>query len=71
MSTITAGTTSGTALVSTGDTTGNLVLQTNGGTTVLTLAADGSATFSGTVNGVNPFSNNTTLAQVQAVALYF
>lgn len=37
MSTISAGTSSGTALVSTGDTTGNLVLQTNGTTTALTL----------------------------------
>lgn len=37
MSTISAGTSTGTALVSTGDTTGNLVLQTNGTTTALTL----------------------------------
>jgi hypothetical protein len=37
MSTISAGTTTGTALVSAGDTTGNLVLQTNGTTTALTL----------------------------------
>ena len=37
MSTIAAGTTTGTALVNTGDTTGNLVLQTNGTTTALTL----------------------------------
>ena len=37
MSTISAGTATGTALVSTGDTTGNLVLQTNGTTTALTL----------------------------------
>jgi hypothetical protein len=37
MSTISAGTGTGTALVSTGDTTGNLVLQTNGTTTALTL----------------------------------
>lgn len=37
MSTISAGTTSGTALVSSGDTSGNLVLQTNGTTTALTL----------------------------------
>jgi hypothetical protein len=37
MSTIAAGTTSTTALVSTADTTGNLVLQTNGTTTALTL----------------------------------
>lgn len=37
MSTISAGTTSGTALVSTGDTSGNLVFQTNGTTTALTI----------------------------------
>jgi hypothetical protein len=47
MSTISAGTTSGTALVNTGDTTGNLVLQTNGTTTALTLGTDQSATFAG------------------------
>jgi hypothetical protein len=37
MSTISAGTATGNALVSAGDTTGNLVLQTNGTTTALTL----------------------------------
>lgn len=47
MSTIAAGTTSGTALVTTGDTTGSLVLQTNGTTTALTLGTDQSVTFSG------------------------
>jgi hypothetical protein len=47
MSTIVAGTTSGTALVSTGDTAGTLVLQTNGTTTALTLGTDQSATFAG------------------------
>ena len=40
MSTIAAGTTSGTALVSTGDTTGTLVLQTNGTTTAVTIATN-------------------------------
>jgi len=40
MSTIAAGTTSGTALVSTGDTTGALVLQTNGSTTAVTIATN-------------------------------
>jgi hypothetical protein len=49
MSTISAGTTTGTALVNTGDTSGNLVLQTNGTTTALTLGADQSATFVGAV----------------------
>ena len=41
MSTIAAGTTTGTALVNTGDTTGNLVLQVNGTTPSLTLNAAG------------------------------
>jgi hypothetical protein len=38
MSSISAGTTSGTALVSTGDTTGALVLRTNGSTTAMTIS---------------------------------
>ena len=42
MSSIAAGTTSGSALVSTGDTTGNLQLQVNGTTPSVTLAANGS-----------------------------
>jgi len=42
MSSIAAGTTSGTALVSTGDTTGALQLQVNGTTPSVTLAANGS-----------------------------
>lgn len=46
MSTIAAGTTSGTALVSSGDTTGALVFQTNGTTTALTIATDQSVTYS-------------------------
>jgi hypothetical protein len=71
MSTIAAGTSAGTALVSTGDTTGNLVFKVNGTTTVLTLNVDGTATFTGAVSGVAPFSNNVSLAQVQAVSLYF
>lgn len=45
MSTISAGTTSGTALVSTGNTAGTLVLQTNGTTTALTLGTDQTATY--------------------------
>ncbi len=40
MSTISAGTATGTALVSTGDTTGQLVLQTNGTTTAVTIGTD-------------------------------
>lgn len=68
MSTIAAGTTSGTALVSSGDTTGALVFKVNTNTTALTLNTDGTATFAGAVSGVNPFSDNTMLAQVQAIA---
>jgi hypothetical protein len=40
MSSISAGTTTGTALVSTGDTTGQLVLKTNGSTTAVTIGTD-------------------------------
>jgi hypothetical protein len=40
MSSISAGTTSGSALVSSGDTTGALVLQTNGTTTAVTIATN-------------------------------
>ena len=47
MSTISAGTTTGTALVSTGNTAGTLVLQTNGTTTALTLGTDQSTTLAG------------------------
>ena len=48
-SSISAGTTSSTALVCTADTTGALVLQTNNGTTALTLSTAQNATFAGTV----------------------
>jgi hypothetical protein len=47
MSSISAGTTSGSALVSSGDTTGALVFQTNGTTPALTLGTDQSATIVG------------------------
>lgn len=50
MSTISAGVTSGTALVNSGDTTGNLVFQTNGTTTALTLNTSQNATFAGSVS---------------------
>jgi hypothetical protein len=40
MSTIAAGTTSGTALVNSGDTTGQLILQTNGTTTAVTIGTN-------------------------------
>ena len=56
MSSISAGTTSGSALVSSGDTTGVMVLQTNGTTTALTLGTDQSATFAG--NLLNPTIKN-------------
>ena len=57
MSTISAGTTSGTALVNTGDTTGTLVFKVNTSTTALTLNSDGSATFAGAIvgGGSQPF----------------
>jgi hypothetical protein len=47
MSTIAAGTTTGTALVSTGDTTGSLVFQTNTSNTALTLDTSGNAAVTG------------------------
>jgi len=49
-SSISAGTTSATALVHTADTTGALVLQTNNGTTALTLSTAQNATFAGTLS---------------------
>jgi hypothetical protein len=55
MSTISAGTTSGTALVSTGDTTGALVLQTNGSTTAVTIDASQNVTFANSANLPNTF----------------
>jgi len=48
-STISAGTTTGTALNMSGDTSGSLVLQTNGTTTALTLDSSQNATFVGWV----------------------
>lgn len=48
-SSISAGTTSGTALVHTADTTGALELKTNNGTTALTLSTAQNATFAGTL----------------------
>jgi hypothetical protein len=50
MSTISAGTTSNTALKQTGDTTGALVFQTNGTTTALTLSTAQLATLAGGLN---------------------
>jgi hypothetical protein len=54
-SSISAGTTSSTALVATADTTGALVLQTNNGTTALTLDTSQNATFAGYANLPNTF----------------
>jgi len=53
MSSIAAGTTTGSALVSTGDTTGELVLKTNGTTTAVTIDTSQNVTIEGdlTVNG--------------------
>jgi hypothetical protein len=53
MSSIAAGTTTGSALVSTGDTTGELVLKTNGTTTAVTIDTSQNVTIAGdlTVNG--------------------
>jgi hypothetical protein len=54
-SSISAGTTSSTALVATADTSGALVLQTNNGTTALTLDTSQNATFAGYANLPNTF----------------
>jgi len=52
MSSISAGTSAGTALVSTGDTTGALVFKTGASaTTAMTIGADQSVTFAGAVSG--------------------
>ena len=58
MSIIAAGTTSGTALVSTGDTVGNLVIQTNGTTVAATFGTDQSLTLVGalTTSGATTFA---------------
>lgn len=93
MSIIAAGTTSGTALVSTGNIDGTLQLRVNGTTPSVTLATTGaigvgSTPAYGTLGQVlvsggsaaaptwsaistTPFSDNTSLAQIQAVSLYF
>lgn len=70
MSTISAGTTSGTALVNSGDTTGNLVFQTNGTTTALTLNTSQNATFVGTVTAVGTMSVSGTSSAAGDVKLY-
>lgn len=70
MSTIAAGTTSGTALVNTGDTTGNLVFQTNGTTTALTLSTAQNASFVGTVTAVGTMAVSGTSSAAGDVKLY-
>ena len=68
MSSISAGTSAGTALVSTGDTTGQLVLKTNTNTAALTLAASGDASFigdlsiAGSITSDASFLNNVSVA---------
>lgn len=57
MSTISAGTTSGTALVNTGDTTGTLVFKTNTNTTALTLDTSGNATLPGNLTVTGTITN--------------
>ena len=54
MSSIAAGTTTGSALVSTGDTTGELVFKTNGTTTAVTIGTDQNVTAEKQV-GANDF----------------
>ena len=58
MSIIAAGTTSGTALVSTGDTNGTLVIQTNGSTVAATFGTDQKLTLAGALvtTGVSTFA---------------
>lgn len=59
MSSISAGTTTGTALVSAGDTTGELVFKTNGSTTAVTIGTDQSVTLAGamTANAISMADN--------------
>lgn len=63
-STISAGTTAGTALNFTSDTTGNLAFQTNGSTTAMTIDTSQNVTFannvtySGTITATTGFSGN-------------
>ena len=64
-STISAGTTSGTAIAISGDTSGSLQLQTNGTTTAVTLDTSQNATFAGKVTSAGALtlaSNGTTTA---------
>jgi len=56
MSSIAAGTTTGSALVSTGDTTGQLVLKTNGTTTALTIDTSQNVTIAGNLTVTGTFN---------------
>jgi hypothetical protein len=69
MSSISAGTTSGTALVSTGDTTGALVLQTNGTTTAVTIATNQVVTLAQPLPIASGGTGQTTLAAAGVVTL--
>jgi len=69
MSTIAAGTTSGSALVSTGDTTGALVLQTNGSTTAVTIATNQVVTLAQPLPVGSGGTGSTTLAGANIPAL--
>ena len=69
MSSIAAGTTSGTALVSSGDTTGALVLQTNGTTTAVTIATNQVVTLAQPLPVGSGGTGQTTLAAAGLVTL--
>ena len=64
MSIIAAGTTSGTALVSTGDTNGTLVIQTNGTTVAATFGTDQSLTLVGALSAPS-IAGNAVATQAQ------
>lgn len=70
MSSITAGTTAGSALVHTADTTGSLLLKTGtAGTTALTLDASQNATFAGSVTAASFSGTSTTAANLEGGSL--
>lgn len=68
MSTITAGTTSGQAIVVNGDTTGDLVFKTNNTITALTLGTDQSAAFAGNVTVTGSVTSTAGLSSPVIVA---
>lgn len=69
MSTISAGTTSGSALVSSGDTSGALVLQTNGTTTAVTIATNQEVTLAQPLPVGSGGTGQTTLAAAGLASL--